>query len=85
MAQQWRNTVCALLIGALREKQKRKGARFGFSLKAHQWRKGAAVTQIRRVLVLALWLCPPRATIADLGGINPARRAEGLNGQGFQC
>jgi len=42
MAQQWRNTVCALLIGALREKQKRKVARFGYSPKEHQWRKGAS-------------------------------------------
>ena len=36
MAQQWRKGVCALLIGALREKLKRKWARFGFFPKEHQ-------------------------------------------------
>src|SRR6185436_849729 len=39
MAHQTRKPFCALLIGALREKQKRKWARFGFSSKVHQCAK----------------------------------------------
>lgn len=49
MAQQWRKQICALLIGALREKLMRNHARIGYSLKEHQCAAHAARRRDRRV------------------------------------
>ena len=85
MAHQTRKAVLRVIDRCPKGKAKAQRARFGFSLKAHQWRKGAAVTH--NPARCRFWPYGLVLLSDDSGSRRhqSGARAEGLNGQGFHA